>query len=86
MSNGEVDHGLRRDDDQRRAFAQGRRISRARRGIIASGWRKTHRMEARMKRLARVLLCLMALVALAECTNTYDDFVYPGKLFDPGTQ
>jgi hypothetical protein len=43
-------------------------------------------MEARMKQFAFLALCLLALIALSACVNSYDDFVYPGKLYDPGTQ
>ena len=39
-----------------------------------------------MKQFAFPALCLLALIALSGCVNTYDDFVYPGKLYDPGTQ
>jgi hypothetical protein len=39
-----------------------------------------------MKRLALVALCLLALTTLGACVNSYNDLVYPGKLYDPGTQ
>lgn len=39
-----------------------------------------------MKQFAFLALCLLALTALSGCVNTFDDFVYPGKLYDPGTQ
>jgi hypothetical protein len=43
-------------------------------------------MEVPMRRLFWCALCLLALTMLGACVNTYDDFVYPGKLYDPGTQ
>lgn len=39
-----------------------------------------------MKRLIFFAFCLLALAALGACTGTYDDFVHPGKVHDPGTQ
>jgi hypothetical protein len=44
------------------------------------------RMEVPMRRLFWCALCLLALTTLGACVNNYDDFVYPGKLYDPGTQ
>jgi hypothetical protein len=39
-----------------------------------------------MNKFAFLALCLLAFTALSACTSTYDNFVYPGKLYDPGTQ
>lgn len=40
-----------------------------------------------MKKFAFLALCLLALGALTACTaKAYDDFVYPSKIYDPGTQ
>lgn len=39
-----------------------------------------------MKHFAFLALCLLGLTALGACVNTYDTFLSPGKLYDPGTQ
>jgi len=39
-----------------------------------------------MSKFAFLALCLLAFTALCACANNYDDFVYPGKLYNPGTQ
>lgn len=40
-----------------------------------------------MRQFAFLALCLFALAALSACTaRAYDDFVSPGKIYDPGTQ
>jgi hypothetical protein len=53
-------------------------------GTIAGAIRFA-RMEVSM-RLFWCALCLLALTTLGGCVNSYNDFVYPGKLYDPGTQ
>ena len=39
-----------------------------------------------MKKFTFLAFCLLALTALSACTSAYDDMVYPGKVYDPGTQ
>ena len=39
-----------------------------------------------MKRLACIVLCLMALAGVAACANLYDEATYPEARFDPGDQ
>ncbi len=39
-----------------------------------------------MNRLTRIALCLLVFATLAGCTQTYDDLVYPGKIYEPGAQ